>query len=67
MQRRLDRIECKVTQYSNAEEEVSPVVEVVTRAGLLLPRLIQIVQNSFNVSGNTAKSIGMNSIDHFYE
>ena len=40
-----------MTQYSNTEEVVSPVVEVVARVGLLFPRTLPIIQNPTNVSG----------------
>lgn len=51
VQRRLDRIECKVTQYSDEGEEVTPIVEVTKRLGLLLPRIIPIFQDPVNISG----------------
>ena len=40
-----------MTQYSNVEEEVSPVVQVVAQAGLLIPRMIPVFQTPVNVSG----------------
>ena len=51
VQRKLDRIECKVTQYSDEGEEVRPIVEVTERLGLLLPRIIPFFQNPVNISG----------------
>ena len=52
VERRLDRIECKVTQYSNqGESGVVPVIDVMVRVALLLPRSIPIFQNPVDVSG----------------
>ena len=52
VERRLDRAECKVTQYSNqGESGVVPVIDVVVRVALLLPRSIPIFQNPVDVSG----------------
>ena len=33
VERRLDRVECKVTRYANVTENVEPLVEVLERLG----------------------------------
>ena len=51
VQRRLDRIECKVTQYFNVGEQVMPVLEVTRRTASILPRVVTLFQDPINVSG----------------
>ena len=52
IERRLDRVECSVTQYSDeGERGVVPVIDVVVRVALFLPRSIPIFQNPVDVSG----------------
>lgn len=51
--RRLDRLECKVTQYSDdGERGITRILDVIKRVALLLPRLIPTFQDPANVSGN---------------
>ncbi len=49
--RGLERIECRVTQYANAEEAVMPVRQVLERVSVDLPRAFKVFQNPADVSG----------------
>ena len=52
VERRLDRIECSVIQYADeGERGVVPVIDVVVRVALFLPRSFPIFQNPVDVSG----------------
>ena len=51
IRRKLDRIECRVTQYSYEGEEVWNIVRIVEHVGLLLTRMHSIFQNPVNISG----------------
>ena len=51
IRRKLDRIECRVTQYSYEGEEVGNIVRIVEHVGLLLPRMLSIFQDPVNISG----------------
>ena len=52
--RGLERIECRVTQYSNSGESVMPVEQVLERVSVDLPRAFKVFKNPADVSGNTA-------------
>ena len=57
IQRRLDRIECKVSQYSNqGERGIIPIIDVVERTSLYLTRSFPTLQVPANVSGKTQSS-----------
>ena len=51
VQRRLERIECIVTQYSNVGEQVMPVIEVARRTLPVIPRVLTLFQDPFSFSG----------------
>ena len=51
--RGLERIECRVTQYSNSGESVMPVEQVLEHVSVDLPRAFKVFQNPADVSGNS--------------
>ena len=55
--RGLERIECRVTQYSNSDESVMPVEQVLERVSVDMPRAFNFFRNPADVSGNTALNI----------
>lgn len=54
IQRNLERIECKVTQYARTGEAVLPVDQVLARISVEVPRAFRVFQNPANVSGTPA-------------
>lgn len=63
VERRLDRIKCNVTQYSDeGEAGVEPVINVVARVAALLPLSIPIFQNPVDVSGEPAACMSLNQV-----
>ena len=55
--RDLERIECRVTQYSNSDESVMPVEQVLERVSVDMPHAFNFFRNPADVSGNTALNI----------
>ena len=62
MERRLDRVECKVTRYANVTENVEPLVEVLERLGrgvlsFTLYFQVNISGNRFFIRGQQCKTL----------
>ena len=56
--RGLERIECRVTQYSNSDESVMPVEQVLERVSVDMPRAFNFFRNPADVSGNSTQYLG---------